>query len=140
MKKIFLMMFCLPAVVPVSAQNNENADTVFMQAPVERRVYVEIGSFETHPFSGRYNAHIDLGQEKYFQLLGENGKGLKFNSMAGIMNYMSERGWRFVQADFGDENSNQYRWLMYKDVSCESEILEGLMVSNTATAPSKKKK
>ena len=49
--------------------------------------------------------------------------------MVDAMNFMGKNGWKFIQAyTIGDSKSGYvYRWLLYKDIKDESEILEGFM-------------
>lgn len=78
---------------------------------------------------------VDLGQfqsaTKAYTLLDENGKDIKFNSMVAAMNYMGERGWKFIQAYVVTvSNQNVLHWLLYKDVTDPAQIKEGLNVKN----------
>lgn len=90
--------------------------------------------------------NVDLGQLqsafKPYTLLDDEGKTIKFNSMVAAMNYMGERGWKFIQAYIVIEGGKQnvYHWLMYKDIAEPSQIYDGLRVSNTESEPEKKKK
>ena len=51
--------------------------------------------------------------------------------MVAAMNYMGQRGWKFVQTYVVIEGKNLvYHWLLYKDVNDASEIMDGLNVKN----------
>ena len=51
--------------------------------------------------------------------------------MVAAMNYMGQRGWKFVQTYVVTEGKNLvYHWLLYKDVNDASEIMDGLNVKN----------
>ncbi len=107
----------------------------FAQSQDENRVYCElVGS--PGLFSSKVKVTIDFGQETSFwkgskdqQLVDADGNDIKFNSMVDAMNFMGKNGWKFVQAyTIGDgENGYVYRWLLYKDVKDDSEVLEGFM-------------
>lgn len=107
----------------------------FAQTEDESRVYCElVGS--SGMFSSKVKVTVDFGQETSFwkgdkdqQLVDAEGKDIKFNSMVDAMNFMGKNGWKFVQAyTIGDgKNGYVYRWLLYKDVKDDAEILEGFM-------------
>ncbi|MDE5649533.1 MAG: hypothetical protein K2I35_00740 [Duncaniella sp.] len=107
----------------------------FAQTQDENRVYCElVGS--SGLFSSKVKVTIDFGQETSFwkgskdqQLVDADGNDIKFNSMVDAMNFMGKNGWKFVQAyTIGDgKNGYVYRWLLYKDVKDDSEVLEGFM-------------
>lgn len=72
----------------------------------------------------------DLGQSlSFFKtatgkiLTDESGEKLKFNSMVDALNYMSKRGWKFIQAYV---SQNVYHYLLVKEITDESQIIEGL--------------
>ena len=55
-----------------------------------KRLFVEM---EFH----RNSIKLDDGSNKKHQpLTGKDGKDLKFNSLVGVLNYMSLQGWEFV--------------------------------------------
>ena len=107
----------------------------FAQSQDENRVYCElVGS--PGLFSSKVKVTIDFGQETSYwkgskdqQLVDADGNDIKFNSMVDAMNFMGKNGWKFVQAyTIGDgKNGYVYRWLLYKDVKDDSEVLEGFM-------------
>lgn len=116
-----------------------NAQSVSQGEAIETiRVYAELLGHGTNVLGLNKNVKvtIDLGQYqsswKISKLQDEHGKDIKFNSMVAAMNYMGERGWKFVQTYVVTDNSGKhvYHWLMYKDISNDSDILEGLNISN----------
>lgn len=102
-----------------------------------QRVYAELLGTGTNFLNLNKNVKVsvDLGQfqsaTKAYTLLDENGKDIKFNSMVAAMNYMGERGWKFVQAYVVTvSNQNVLHWLLYKDITDPAQIKEGLNVKN----------
>ena len=107
----------------------------FAQSEKESRVYCELVG-NSNMFSSKVKVTVDFGQETSFwnrdtdqRLVDSDGKDIKFNSMVDAMNFMGKNGWKFIQAyTIGDSKSGYvYRWLLYKDIKDESEILEGFM-------------
>lgn len=129
MKKILVIM--LVAIVAFGFST-----TVSAEEPIQR-VYAELLGTGTNFLNLNKNVKVsvDLGQfqsaTKAYTLLDENGKDIKFNSMVAAMNYMGERGWKFVQAYVVTvSNQNVLHWLLYKDVTDPAQIKEGLNVKN----------
>lgn len=62
------------------------------------------------------------------KLVDENGKEIKFNSMVDAANYMSEKGWNFLQAytSVYAENVIQH-WIFYKEADSQEEAGKGIM-------------
>lgn len=88
--------------------------------------------------SGGSYSQVDYGQESLVKntLVDEDGKPIYFNSVVGMLNYMSERGWEFIaplttveSSDvFGEfEVSSDTKWLFKKEVTSPEEVTEGLM-------------
>mgnify|MGYP000840923916 CR=1 FL=1 len=129
MKRIFSIV--LIAVVLLGISTKASAEE-----PVQR-VYAELLGTGTNFLNLNKNVKVsvDLGQfqsaTKAYTLLDENGKDIKFNSMVAAMNYMGERGWKFIQAYVVTvSNQNVLHWLLYKDVTDPAQIKEGLNVKN----------
>lgn len=129
MKKILVIM--LVAVLTFSISTKVSAEE-----PTQR-VYAELLGTGTNFLNLNKNVKVsvDLGQfqsaTKAYTLLDENGKDIKFNSMVAAMNYMGERGWKFVQAYVVTvSNQNVLHWLLYKDITDPAQIKEGLNVKN----------
>jgi len=129
MKKLFLILTLCLVSISVFAQEP--------QAPGTSRVYSELLGQGTNVLNLNKNVKVtvDLGQFqssfKAYTLQDENGKDIKFNSMVQAMNYMGERGWKFVQAYVVTvSNQNVYHWLLYKDITDPAQIKDGLYVKN----------
>lgn len=129
MKKILLALLMSVLMVRISA-------TASAEEPTQR-VYAELLGTGTNFLNLNKNVKVsvDLGQfqsaTKAYTLLDENGKDIKFNSMVAAMNYMGERGWKFIQAYVVTvSNQNVLHWLLYKDITDPTQIKEGLNVKN----------
>lgn len=116
MKKIF-------AILLVSFLMFTFSSVASAEEPTQR-VYAELLGTGTNFLNLNKNVKVsvDLGQfqsaTKAYTLLDENEKDIKFNSMVAAMNYMGERGWKFVQAYVVTvSNQNVLHWLLYKDVT-----------------------
>ena len=71
--------------------------------------------------SGASYSQIDYGQKSLLRntLVDENGKAIYFNSAIGAMNYMSERGWVFV-----DEQKNYSQSVLDRqDISVSTTLI-----------------
>lgn len=102
-----------------------------------RRVYAELLGRATNLLGLNSNCIVDLdmGQFqsvfKFYTIQDDNGKDVKFHSMVDAMNYMGERGWKFVQAYVISHGKQLvYHWLMYKDIVDDSELFEGINLKN----------
>lgn len=129
MNKIFVMV--LIAVLSFGITTTASAEET------TQRVYAELLGTGTNFLNLNKNVKVsvDLGQfqsaTKAYTLLDENGKDIKFNSMVAAMNYMGERGWKFIQAYVVTvSNQNVLHWLLYKDITDPAQIKEGLNVKN----------
>ena len=117
MKRIFTIVAALMMVASLSAQKPYTA-------------YCSM--------SGGSYSQVDYGQESLVKntLVDEDGRPIYFNSVVGMLNYMSERGWEFIaplttveSSDvFGEfEVSSSTKWLFKKEVTSPEEVTEGLM-------------
>lgn len=129
MRKILLAVFMSVMMLSISTTASAEETT--------KRVYAELLGTGTNFLNLNKNVKVsvDLGQfqsaTKAYTLLDENGKDIKFNSMVAAMNYMGERGWKFIQAYVVTvNNQNVLHWLLYKDVTDPAQIKEGLNVKN----------
>ncbi|WP_303913541.1 hypothetical protein [Bacteroides mediterraneensis] len=62
------------------------------------------------------------------QLVDENGKEIKFNSMVDAANYMSEKEWNFLQAYTSMYAGNVIQhWIFYKEADSQEEAGKGIM-------------
>jgi hypothetical protein len=147
MRKLLLsLMICFSCAV-LYAQEVVTTINLPAETPNTFRVYAELLGRGTNLLDLNKNVivQVDLGQFqsafKYYNIVDEEGKNIKFNSMVAAMNYMGERGWKFVQAYIITVyQQNVYHWLLYKDVTDISQIYDRLMISNTDSAPEKPKK
>ena len=68
-----------------------------------------------------WNTRPDFGRE---QLRDENGKKIEFASVVEMFNYMSKRGWKYVESyNYG----NTLHFLFKKQVRTDEEAKEGLI-------------
>ena len=88
--------------------------------------------------SGGSYSQVDYGQESLHKntLVDEDGRPIYFNSVVGMLNYMSERGWELIAplttVDSSEvlgefKVSSDTKWLFKKEVTSPEEISEGLM-------------
>lgn len=129
MRRIILAIFMSVMMLSISTTASAEETT--------QRVYAELLGTGTNFLNLNKNVKvsIDLVQfqsaTKAYTRLDENGKDIKFNSMVAAMNYMGERGWKFIQAYVVTvSNQNVLHWLLYKDVTDPAQIKEGLNVKN----------
>ena len=124
--KVLLIMLLLGACSVIKAESSETM-----------RVYAELLGSGTNFLGLNKNVKVtvDMGQPqstfKSYTLQDENGKDIKFNSMVAAMNYMGQRGWKFIQSYTITHGKNLvYHWLMYKDIDDVDQVMEGLNVKN----------
>lgn len=129
MRRIILAIFMSVMMLSISTTASAEETT--------QRVYAELLGTGTNFLNLNKNVKVsvDLGQfqsaTKAYTLLDENGKDIKFHSMVAAMNYMGERGLKFIQAYVVTvSNQNVLHWLLYKDVTDSAQIKEGLNVKN----------
>ena len=131
MKKLVTILLVLSGIFACTIASAQE------QAAQPFKAYCEIVSSTRNIFSDKTSVELDFGQAASFwstdrKLVDENGKTITFNSVLDAVNYMSKRGWVFeqmyiVQAmNKGDSGTPAYHWIMSKDVTDESQIMEGL--------------
>jgi hypothetical protein len=70
---------------------------------------------------------VDYGEQHKFlqqtQILTDEGKAQKFNSMIDALNYMGDQGWEFVQAYAvtSGQNSHVYHYLLKMEIKEEQK-------------------
>ncbi len=77
---------------------------------------------ETKFMSNNINVSIDDGSDngswtnpKFNYLKDKNGKKISFETMVSALNFMSEKGWKFVDAyAIHNDNRTVYHWLLSK--------------------------
>ncbi len=124
MKKFLFLFALLFTLFSISA----HSQTEEMQEG-KKRVYCELVG-TGNLLGTKVKVSVDFGQKVTWlsdqQLVGEDGKKIKFNSMVDAMNYMGRFKWKFIQAyAITHGNSNVYHFLLYKDIVNDSEITEG---------------
>lgn len=71
---------------------------------------------------GIYPCHCKVGIIYLMVVLGAN-----LIIKSDLLNYLSKRGWRMVGIHFPEESIHTvYRYMMYKDVTDDEQIKEGL--------------
>jgi len=64
--------------------------------------------------SNKINVEVDFGGEtKYFsdtRMKNDEGKAVKFNSIADILNYMSKEGWELITSQVTFNTNSQKLW------------------------------
>lgn len=120
MKKVFFLMMMLIASISVSAQNLVEGKHV---------TYVELLGYESM-LSTKVKVMVDMGQNQNktnYKLRDENDKPIKFNSMVDALNYMTKRGWEYVNSfPVTHSNQNVYHYLLKKYIAKDEEMQEGL--------------
>lgn len=103
------------------------------------KAYCEVwGTTSTNTIGYLY---IDYGQEDRSGnwIVDSNGKGLYFNTMIQVINYMSERGWEIevayntqsVTTHFDEKKlQTKHSLIMSKMVESKEQITEGLYTRN----------
>lgn len=129
MKKIVfilaLMLFC----IVVRAQHT---------------VYCEVMEFYVAGL-GSSLISVDFGNKGADELVDENGKKIKFNSLVDALMYMERRGWSVISAFSVFHNTGIVQpvpvahYLMKKNVLDYSEKMDGIHTKK-ATIPQKQKK
>ena len=84
------------------------------------KVIFDFGTSFTRDFWGDLSSRL--------KFVNENGNEIEFKSMVDAMNYMSDRGWSFLQA-FATytEGSEIQHWILYKDADTQEKAKEGIM-------------
>ena len=142
MKKLLFSLllmagFCFGAAAQTDINVNENGQQAVSAEKTTYKVYCEIVSFSRNLFSNKTTVEFDFGQAASFwsndrQIVDENGRAITFNSVLDAVNYISNRGWVFEQMYIvqsiskGDSNSPAYHWIMSKEVTDASQIMEGI--------------
>lgn len=117
----------------------------FVQAQQPYPAFAELLGYQKGLFSNKVTVTVDFGQATSFwkstkesKIVDDNGQDIVFNSMVDAMNYMSKRGWKFLQAYVVTEgNQNSYHWLMSKQITDDSQITEGFNIRATFTGQPK---
>ena len=66
--------------------------------------------------SNKINVELDYGTETKFwsdtRMRDDEGKAVKFNSVADILNFMSKQGWELITAQVYFDTNAQKRWVI----------------------------
>lgn len=110
MKKILLPLYSLVLALCLNATET-SMDSCYVYAQIEWT-----------PAMTKYVGTFSAGHEKDFdELKDEKGEKIKFKSIISLMNYMSAKGWDYVQLYYPDGRSSrsslQQRIVIRKKVS-----------------------
>ncbi len=110
--------------------------------------YCEIKGAEKEISSG-LNIVFDLGTGPVYgvwsnlkdnqKMVDQNGKEIKFNSMVDAGNYMSSKGWKFLQAYSSTYSSDCIiHWIFTKEAATIEEAMQGIETKETFKKKHKK--
>lgn len=103
MKKVIMMFLLLAAVSSADA----------------RKAYCVVESSD----AGKY-VKVQLGEGDKKELLDDDGKTIKFETYAALLDYMAKRGWEFKQLAVLDRG--HYVTVLEKEVSSDEEVQKGI--------------
>lgn len=116
------------AIVAMMLAASANAQT--------RNYYCEVKGIEKDLSAG-LKIVFDFGNDAVYSAVGlkdkqklvdENGEEIPFNSMVDAGNYMSEKGWTFLQAYTSVYGGHALvHWIFIKEASSPEEATEGIM-------------
>ena len=126
-KRLLVLSFLFMLALGVYAQN--------------KRYYCEIKGVEKD-FSSGLKIVFDFGNNPVYsawgglknkqKLVDENGEEIPFNSMVDAGNYMSDKGWNFLQAYTSVYGSQAIvHWIFYKDAESPEKATEGIETKET---------
>ena len=73
------------------------------------------------------------------KLVDKDGNEIPFNSMVDAGNYLSSKGWNFVQAYTSVYGSNAIvHWIFYKDADSPEEAVKGIVIKDEYNKAQKK--
>lgn len=126
MKKAIFFVLMFVSSITVSAQS--------------KKYYCEVKGIEKELSSG-LKIVFDFGNNPVYsawgglkskqQLVDEKGEEIPFNSMVDAGNYMSDKGWTFVQAYTSVYSSQAIvHWIFCKDAISPNEAVKGIMTKD----------
>lgn len=118
-----LLLFCIVSIMAMGS---------FAQT---KRYYCEIKGVEKD-FSSGLKIVFDFGNSPVYSAYGikskqmlvdENGDEIRFNSMVDAGNYMSDKGWNFLQAYCSIYGGGAIvHWIFFKDAESPEKAIEGI--------------
>lgn len=126
MKKILIIIAILGLAMTGYAQET---DTI--QSTKTKTVFAQIMGINKNVLGigNKLSVEIDFGEEKNFwgndgrnEVVDENGKEKKFNSMVDAMNFMGERGWVYTDSyviTVGQQHV--IHWLLQKEIGIDED-------------------
>lgn len=119
MKKIIVLLFVFLSSISVSAQNYKNDGKPYA-------FYCQLVGFKN--LNGQLRLKVlwnNIRTEN--NLRNENGEKIEFFTMVDAMNYMSKRGWDYVECvTYKDGSGNVVHYIFRKYVTNDEEAKEGL--------------
>lgn len=102
-----------------------------------KRYYCEVKGIEKELTSG-LKIVFDFGNNPVYsvwnglkskqKLVDEKGEEIPFNSMVDAGNYMSDKGWTFLQAYTSAYSGHAIvHWIFYKDAESPEDAVKGIM-------------
>jgi len=134
MKKSFLIFLMIISSITMLAQT--------------KKYYCEVKGIEKELSSG-LKIVFDFGNNPVYsawgglkskqQLVDEEGEEIPFNSMVDAGNYMSDKGWTFVQAYTSVYGSQAIvHWIFCKEATSPNEAVKGIMTKDEYNKTKKK--
>ena len=127
MKKILIVVIILGMAICAYAQKTDS-----ISSPKTKTVFAQIMGINKNllGIGNKLSIEIDFGEENSFwgndgrnEVVDENGKEIKFNTMVDAMNFMGERGWVYTDSyvvTVGKQNV--IHWLLRKEIGVDEEI------------------
>ena len=123
MKRLLLLSLCACLTIVAYSQNN--------------RYYCEIKGLEKELSSG-LKIVFDFGNNPVYsawgglkskqKLVDEKGEEIPFNSMVDAGNYLSDKGWTFLQAYSSIYGSQAIvHWIFYKEADSPEDAVKGII-------------
>jgi len=133
MKRLFIIIVMAISVISITAQN--------------KKYYCEVKGIEKELSSG-LKIVFDFGNNPVYsawgglkskqKLVDEKGEEIPFNSMVDAGNYLSDKGWTFVQAYTSVYSSQAIvHWIFTKEASSPEEAIKGIVTKDEYTKSKK---
>lgn len=144
-----LLTFVLAFIALCScAQESVMPDSV-ADSTATKRVFAQIMGINKNVLGigNKITVEIDFGLENFFwgrdgrnEVIDENGKEKKFNTMVDAMNFMGERGWEYEDSyviSFG--NQRVIHFLLSKEIPVSGDSRDGIQQKRDKKKDKKKK-